>query len=253
MKILITEQQFKRLVENIIKEGLKSYPSHIIERKLKDYFDRLEYNEKEYFFTKVESPYYQIITDEKMIKKYQPEFNYNIKYHDISLFYDNNNEKILKDVISIINSGGYFISVANKLGEPHNKITDKNKIYDLLKNENSISLMIEPIYGEAISKYKNKYLYHTTPIKYLNNIMKTGLVPKTKDKRSFYPGRIYLSPNLKWNESIKTQLESETNEDYVTLRVTNFKDMKLYPDIRFKGGYFTYDNIRPENIDIYEG
>lgn len=50
-------------------------------------------------------------------------------------------------------------------------------------------------------------------------------------------------------ESIKNQLKGDKKGDYVDLRIKNIPGLSLYRDVRFKGGFYTYDNIHPKYIE----
>lgn len=260
---------------NLINETLKSDKLDIVIKKLDNFFIGNGLNKKSNFSEDADSPYYQIITDKfmmnRMLKGYKDkndpltkslikggididktisdlekqisEFNYG----DISIFTDFNNKELSLGLISLINSMGYFISVVNL--KPGEKLTNKNDIQKTLISSDRISIMIEPNYDEKV-KFEGEYLYHTTDSKNLDKIMKYGLIPKTKNTRSFYPERIYLSPNEEWMSSIRQELVGDKGGEYVNLRIENFKGLSLYKDLRFKGGFFTYDNIPPKYIKI---
>lgn len=260
---------------NLLNETLKSDKLDIVIKKLDNFFIGNGLNKKSNFGEDVDSPYYQIITDKFMmnrilkgykdkndsltkslikggvdidksisdLEKQISEFNYG----DISIFTDFNNKELSLGLISLIDNMGYFISVVNL--KPGEKLTDKNDIEKTLISSYRISIMIEPNYDDKVN-FEGEYLYHTTDSKNLDKIMKYGLIPKTKNTRSFYPERIYLSPNEEWMSSIKQELVGDKGGEYVNLRIENFKGLSLYKDLRFKGGFFTYDNIPPKYIKI---
>jgi hypothetical protein len=260
---------------NLLNETLKSDKIDIVVKKLDNFFNKRGLNKKSNFGSEVNSPYYQIITDKammnRMLSRYKDkndsltksliksginidntiselerqisEFNYG----DVSIFTDFNNKELSLELISLINSMGYFISVVNlKAGE---KLKDKNDIEKTLTNSDRISIMIEPNYDDKID-FNGEYLYHTTDSKNLDKILKYGLIPKSKNTRSFYPERIYLSPNEDWMSSIRQELVGDKGGEYINLRIKNFKGLSLYKDVRFKGGFFTYDNISPKYIEL---
>ena len=260
---------------NLLNETLKSDKIDIVVKKLDNFFNKKGLNKKSNFGSEVNSPYYQIITDKvmmnRMLSGYKDkndsltksliksginidntisklerqisEFNYG----DVSIFTDFNNKELSLELISLINSMGYFISIVNlKAGE---KLKDKNDIEKTLTNSDRISIMIEPNYDDKIN-FNGEYLYHTTDSKNLDKILKYGLIPKSKNTRSFYPERIYLSPNEDWMSSIRQELVGDKGGEYINLRIKNFKGLSLYKDVRFKGGFFTYDNISPKYIEL---
>jgi hypothetical protein len=260
---------------NLLNETLKSDKIDIVVKKLDNFFNKRGLNKKSNFGSEVNSPYYQIITDKammnRMLSRYKDkndsltksliksginidntiselerqisEFNYG----DVSIFTDFNNKELSLELISLLNSMGYFISVVYL--EPSEKLKDKNDIEKTLTNSDRISIMIEPNYDDKID-FNGEYLYHTTDSKNLDKILKYGLIPKSKNTRSFYPERIYLSPNEDWMSSIRQELVGDKGGEYINLRIKNFKGLSLYKDVRFKGGFFTYDNISPKYIEL---
>lgn len=273
-----------------ITETLKSHTIEVVCRRIGDYFKRLGFNEKEGFFGNVESPYFLLYHDRiglqrqadeyrnpdkeklKFMKKYYKDRGENVdpvdkckefaddydrtlsefKYGDISISTDKNSPEILKGLLNLIESLGYFVSVGNreiKDSYDKSKVSNKNKIFDELKDEKAISLMIEPYYDNEI-KTDSEYLYHTTNRDNLQKILLKGLIPKSKNTRSFYPDRIYLSPDLENSQHIQKQLSADKGGDYVILRIQNFPGLKLYKDVRFSSGFFTYNNIAPKYIKV---
>jgi hypothetical protein len=149
---------------------------------------------------------------------------------------------------NIIDSSGYFIASA---GSFENKIKDKSKIKDYVLNNKDIFISIEPNFDEKVD-FDDEYLYHTTDKKNLDKILSVGLIPKSKNTRSFYPERVYLSPSLQYMDSIKYQLNTNKPAEYVFLKIKNYDGLSLYKDVRFKGGFYTYDNISPKYIEVLE-
>ncbi len=185
-------------------------------------------------------------SSESMIKHYQKLLDGH-KKGDIFISINKNNPAIGKDLLKVINSIGYFVASA---GSFEDKIKDKNKIDDYIINSKEIFISIEPNFDDKVD-FDGEYLYHATDRRNLDKIFKSGLIPKSKNTRSFYPERIYLSPNIEYMKAIGTQLSSDKGGDYVFLKIKN-TGLSLYKDVRFSGGFYTYDNISPKNIEIIE-
>ena len=269
----------------LITETLKSYEIETVVKKLENFFIKNGLNNKGDFFNDVESPNFLINSDRNLLKKQLQKFenpteetnnflkkhNYSkeqfidlykndlneYKYGDIYIFTDYNTPKLSRELLKIIDSCGYFIATISKdISEDstdeewlNRNIKDKSKIEETLLNNKKISISIEPNFDTKVN-FDGKYLYHTTNKKNLDKIMKNGLIPKTKNTRSFYPERVYLAPDEKYLKTMKYQLENDKPDEYVDLKIKNYKELSLYKDVRFKGGFYTYDTIAPKHIEI---
>jgi hypothetical protein len=277
--IRLTESDLTRIVKRVIRENkkvnlnetLKSDKVDIVVKKLNNFFIKMGLNKKTDFSHKVSSPYYMIITDkfwleklliskknqydslknlgldaDQMISDLEKNIN-EITYGSIAISTDFNNKELTLGLISLITSMGYFISVINlKDGKTLN---DKTQVENTLLNSDKISILIEPNYDDKV-EFNSEYLYHTTDSKNLDKILKYGLIPKSKNTRSFYPERIYLSPNQERMSFIRNELVGDKGGDYINLRIKNFNELSLYKDLRFKDGFFTYDNIPQKYIEV---
>jgi hypothetical protein len=183
-----------------------------------------------------------------MINSYRNSLE-DFKYGDIFVFTDKNTPEITNDLLHLIETIGYFVSIVNLSMDKPGHLEDKSKIRETLLSQQKISIAIEPYYDTKVD-FDGEYLYHTTDKKNLDKILRLGLVPKSKNTRSFYPERIYLSPNREWMDSIRGQLNLDKKGDYVDLEIQNFNGLSLYRDVRFKGGFYTYDNIHPKYIKV---
>lgn len=263
--------------QDFLNETLKSNQLDVVSKKLDNFFQKRNFNKKGDFLVDVKSPYYQIVNDrhflkqrlegykdneddltkrmiekgfnqEELIKQAQEDLD-DFKYGDVFIFTDYNTPEIANELLNLIESIGYFVSVFHLESDELENLKDKTKIKEELEKSKRISIAIEPYFDDKV-KFDGEYLYHTADSKTINKIMKHGLIPKTKNTRSFYPKRVYLSPNLEWMESIKQQLKGDKQGDYVDLKIKNFEGLSLYKDVRFNGGFYTYDNIHPKYIEV---
>jgi hypothetical protein len=261
---------------NLLIESLKSDTMDVTLKKLDFFFQKNGFSkDTSYGVSKTELPTYSIITDKLFYKKeldqYENDPTYSknqlkygvdpkskilylknkineLDYGVISIYTNYNNENLTKDLLNLIDSMGYFISVARL--STGKQVEDKRNIKNELLKEKKISIVIEPKFDKKID-FDDEYLYHTTNRENLEKIMKFGLIPKSKNTRTFYPERIYLSPNKDAMLKIKDQLVSDKGGEYINLRIKKPKNISLYTDPRFKAGFYTYDNISPENIEIF--
>jgi hypothetical protein len=176
----------------------------------------------------------------------------------------------------LINNLGYYICkmcVYNSLGSKNIKPetfkkTFLNDVY--LKNITRYDFTLEPKF-DITHKLKMNVLYHVTESKYIDKILKNGLIAKTKNTLSDYPERIYFVYNLNdANQYIKVKnayylrvINSTKPEnrhkfpsiEYKILEITlpDNNDLIFYNDPNFTDkGIYTYDNINPKFIKILE-
>ena len=115
------------------------------------------------------------------------------------------------------------------------------------------------------------HLYHVTPKENFNKIMKYGLIPKTENKMSSHPDRIYFlseytddSIQQLINRLYTTSINKKSGEYYL-LEIVNPKGqipgLRLYKDPRYLNkGMYTLQSIDPKvinklkeyKINIYE-
>lgn len=256
-----------------VNETLNSYDIDIVVKKLEKLFSSYNLPKKELGSGNSDKPYYTITSDRDMVKRQQDEYKqgtsnlvkamvkkgyskeHMIDYYqkalddhkkgDIMIWVQGNNKQLAQELLNIIESSGYFIATA---GSFEGKINDKSKVNDYVLNNNNIFISIEPNFDTKVN-FEGEYLYHVTDKKNLDKVLSVGLIPKSKNTRSFYPERIYLSPNLEYMNSVKGQLNIDKPGEYVYLKIKNF-GLSLYKDVRFKGGFYTYDNIPPKYIEV---
>lgn len=183
-------------------------------------------------------------------KKIKSEIDNNILYYEI-------NEKISKNSIDVIHNEclrcGYFISNIQ-----YSYINDDNintLIYDYdsallldLNNMNYIFFQIERNKDGASYLY-NGALYHVTTFEKLKKILKIGLCPKSGNKISAHPDRIYLFDIFSDAENFILKLKEYDKIEQLYV-IINLKINKLlvYPDPNSSGVYTT-NNISPDSID----
>ena len=168
-----------------------------------------------------------------------------------NLEYGNN---AFNELTTLINNLGYFISGKKEYddiitfviqGKFINDVTDI--VYDFNNNDG--------------------ILFHITPYKNYNKIMKYGLIPKHEQYRmDNYPDRIYFY--LKYQESKLKDLTKDLSKDtgikeWLVLKIDlktrnsyieNDKSTmyRFFDDPKSNYGVFTYENIDPSCVTIYD-
>lgn len=140
---------------------------------------------------------------------------------------------------------------------------DKNKFDSMLSNvgwfiSNTDESMIklEPKFDTVIDNIPAK-LYHVTPVDNLDKIFKIGLTPRSQNKQTSHPDRVYLTFNTAAALEIANIFSTGgfagtgDNKDYALLEVDTAKlsNVIFYSDLNFyKKGVYTTQNIPPAAI-----
>ena len=111
----------------------------------------------------------------------------------------------LKNYLPLFNNLGYFISSYTING------TDWLKDYD--DSTKPIAIFLEPKYDIEIINIPN-ILYHASPSKFRDKISKIGFIPKTGNKLSKHPDRIYLTDDLDTAISFGEIIKKEQGDNY---------------------------------------
>lgn len=212
-----------------------------------------------------------------LIRKYNIDFNINILDNNTFDLCIENLDKIpkLENILDIIlgdlfNVYGWFPSsmVLERFnGSERTMKFNKNEL--LIPNNNLISAIIR--FESKFDKITNipDKLYHLTIEHYIANIMKCGLVPKSKNKLAShdYDGRIYLTDSMKSCENLilKMNFYYQTEKDNIIYNMNgkynkntqavileiDTNDINiLYKDPNYINGYYFLGNIKPESIKI---
>lgn len=222
----------------------------------------------------------QVKLYEGLIKSYSPEEtisiikredpNCKVEYHKtepgkmvIHLNKKSDSLKI-KKVIHKIEVCGWFPTMATVVSDT--RLSDKNieKVLSAFESckGGDLYIGVEAKYNLEITNQiikDHKFLYHLTPTKYLEKVMKIGLTPKTRSKIANHPDRIYFGLSVKSINVLKPQFKAITKiSDWAILKidVSNFKrpgSGHLFIDPAFQGeGVFTLSNIHPSYITVEE-
>ena len=208
----------------------------------------------------------------KWLSAYKIKYNIDKNYEtqDFQLYIYENFDSVSFDIIVTMSQNlGYFPSSI--------KIDDRDILEDykdychfnnIIKNDkkeieyiNFLKTIIFDNFNEIILQFERyvdfdvdeKYIpdtiYHVCKKSNIENIIKYGLIPKSKMKISFHPERIYLTKNGAY--SLIKQFNKLDNDDYDILKIDVSKIKKylaLKLDPNFDDGYYTTTNIPPNII-----
>ena len=179
-----------------------------------------------------------------ILKRRFPELNIEIE-EDGEIFISGLNDKIGK-YLPLFTNLGYFISKLTINGEDWEinfKETDK-----------PLAVYLEAKYDHEVDI--PNILYHASPLKFKSKILKHGLSPRSGNKLSKHPDRIYLTNSENSAISFGNYLKNEEDnkwyeKGYCIYKVNGEALSKLYSDINFReGGFYTMNNIDPENLKL---
>ena len=180
-----------------------------------------------------------------ILKRRFPELIIEVE-NDGEIYIENQPPQKLEKYLPIITNLGYFISKLT--------INGQEWIKDFNNDTKPIAFILEAKYDYEVEIPET--LYHASPIKFRDKIVKFGLTPRTGNKLSNHPERIYLTDDL--NKAIdfgNYLIEEEDSEwyknGYCVYSVKGTGISKLYSDVNFrKGGFYTLNNIKSENIKL---
>lgn len=188
---------------------------------------------------------YPIDKSVNILKRRFPELTIEVEV-DGEIYIENQPPKKLEKYIPIITNLGYFISKLT--------IDGQEWIKDFNNNTKPIAFVLESKYDYQVEIPET--LYHASPIRFKDKIVKSGLTPKTGNKLSNHPERIYLTDDFNKSIDFGNYLREEEDSEwykngYCVYSVRGSGISKLYSDINFrKGGFYTLNNIKSENIKL---
>lgn len=178
-----------------------------------------------------------------ILKRRFPELDIEVEV-DGEIYIENQPPQKLEKYIPMITNLGYFISKLT--------IDGQEWIKEYKNDTKPIAFILEAKYDHQVEIPET--LYHASPIKFKDKIVKFGLTPKTGNKLSNHPERIYLTDDLNkaidFGNYLKEVEDSEWYKNgYCVYSVRGSGVSKLYSDVNFrKGGFYTLNNIKSENI-----
>jgi len=188
------------------------------------------------------------------------EYDINLKEEGIlflnfnQIFNDVTDLDLIDKILTLTNNLGYYPSQYT-----YYYLNDEKKYnwsYEHIKE--TIGVFLEDIEYLTI-RFEKKFdkldtkryeeLFHITKEINLDKIFKYGLTPKSKNKISNHPERVFLSMTDDIN-FLHNMFKDIDNTHYVLLSI-NPIGLKLYKDSNYlHNGLYTYMNIRPENIKL---
>ena len=180
------------------------------------------------------------------------------------------NKEKYDHILSLCNNLGSFpsyLKIKNYLNNPNNF---KYNYYQLKNTHKEIIIIFESKFENSLySKDDNvkrdlkfnhskipEFVYHLTSMDYLDNILKIGLIPKSKNRRGSHPGRIYVFKDINnylsllielkkndkwWKITQNSNIKNIKSNKYCLLEIKTDKNMIFHTDPNHKGSIFTYN------------
>ena len=168
-----------------------------------------------------------------IIKKKFPKFDIMLG-DDGDIFIECQPPDKLSEYLPLITNLGYFISNVTLDG--------KNWCSDFDNEAKPIAFFIEPKYDLEVTNNFDK-LYHVSPLKFKNKIQRIGLVPKSMNKISKHPDRIYLMNDITRANEFGSYLLLK-GEPYCIWEIDVKCISAIYSDINMRdNGFYTLSNI----------
>lgn len=200
----------------------------------------------------------------------------NVKYQNRFFVEIDSFSTDISKLFKITDNLGWYCSEVKEgvnIGSKTHKYTPSN-LSKFLKDYSIVFLLFEPKYDLAIDPRRYEYLYHFTTLINLNRIKEYGLTPKTQNKISTHPDRIYLAYTAhaaeKFGRKIDVRLRDELSGTetppkhnkkeelkmgvILKITVTGLPSyFKIYQDPNYyEEGCFTLNSIPYSHIDIFK-
>ena len=173
---------------------------------------------------------------------------------------DQLNDRELENLFKWINNLGWYIAKFLIWSDsPKWDKFDIEQFWKMYKNHNkNFVFEIEPKFDEGTPiTFFDDAFYHISPTKHEKKILKIGLVPKTKEKISAHPERVYLVKKIVDAVALADIFSDIDKEHQYTLFKVNMKSAKennsairLFLDPNFSNGVFTLSNIPPQFLKV---
>lgn len=165
-----------------------------------------------------------------------------------------------KQLLQLINACGWFVCSIHPVSRFQWMKYDEQHALKLLEIHGLRAISIEAKYDSDTSTdmLSRGYLYHVSPTKYEDRILKIGLIPKSKNKIATHPERIYLTKTEEDAEFLADKFtELDNTKTYNIYQIDlhallkHNKNVKFYKDSAFTDkGIYTTVNIPPNCIHL---
>lgn len=168
-----------------------------------------------------------------------------------------------------------YMRMENWAGSKREQKFNREYLLQIKPNVKYVCIRFESKYDKEENNIPKK-LYHLSINEYTDDILKHGLLPKSKSKISShdYDGRIYVCSDYNWCKNLISKMDFFYNQEKteILFNVNNKskkykKDTswviweidsekagikKLYKDPNYSHGYYIFNNIKPDCLKIFD-
>ena len=160
------------------------------------------------------------------------------------------------NILKWVNNLGYFPAhIATKIA------SEKYNYDDAVNGclNGNFAIYFDPKFDIEIADDElPNHIYHITPTTNEEKILKIGLVPKSKNKLSLHPERIYFAKSVESvmflldNHPFVKEVKQFTIFEIDLERLNKVRKIRWFLDpIYAKSGFYAYENIPKEYLEIY--
>lgn len=168
-------------------------------------------------------------------------------------------ENELENIFKKVNNYGWFPSYFYSKDQLSDKYKfEINSFKQFYKtHEKSVIVFDAKFDMELLNANGIDNLYHITPKRFKEKILKIGLAPKSKNKTATHPNRVYLCKTYEDVIALMDHNKFYPNDRiFVVFQINNKelikrRDIKYFVDPAYIDAIYTYENIPPQYIKLY--
>jgi hypothetical protein len=161
----------------------------------------------------------------------------------------------LDNILKWANNMGYFPAVMI-LNSKFEKFNYDKVVKFLSRPEFLHRINFEPKFDpELLEQDIPDVAYHIAPTQNEERILKIGLAPRSKEKISCHPSRVYMASSIDGVETLANHPTFHKNESLTIFEIDirglkKIRKIRWFSDPNFddEGGFYTYENIPPKYL-----
>lgn len=186
---------------------------------------------------------------------------FNVKYFsspESKLYSSDIVDPNIQRIIELSNNLGYFIASYVLIREDFRRVKYTYNPKSFKENYLSVKpisvvFTLEKKYDDVVTNVP-RYLYHISNKKFLNKVKDRGLVPRSGNKQSYHPERIYFTTKMKDMEEFSDLVSNFIPKAEQLILTVDTKNLNqtFYRDPNLDTAIYCYHNIDPKDIVEYK-